>query len=287
FVKYEFWGNCITMLREKNVPVYLISAIFRPDQVFFKPWGGQFRRILQAYTHIFVQDERSAELLRGIHVTDVTVAGDTRFDRVSDIMATHKNLPEIEAFAASAPFTIIIGSSWPQDEDVYIPWLHAHPDVKAICAPHEFDGARLEAMLEKFGKGACLYSRYISEHLSPDTVKYLIIDCFGLLSSLYGYGDTAYVGGGFGAGIHNINEAAVYAIPVVFGPRHSKFKEAADLIASGGGFAIDGRPACDTVLDKIYSDTEARQSAGMIAGEYIKKNLGATKRIYKYIFNND
>ncbi|MDE6287145.1 MAG: 3-deoxy-D-manno-octulosonic acid transferase, partial [Muribaculaceae bacterium] len=287
FVKYEFWGNCITLLKKKNVPVYLISAIFRPEQIFFKPWGGIFRSILRAYTHIFVQDDRSATLLHEIGIDNVTVAGDTRFDRVKDIMSAHKDLSEIEAFAATAPFTLIAGSSWPQDEDVYIPWLHAHPEVKAICAPHEFDEARLGALLEKFGEGACLYSTYIKEKMSPDAVKYLIIDCFGLLSSLYGYGSVAYVGGGFGTGIHNINEAAVYGIPVVFGPRYSKFKEATDLISLGGAFSISGSEECAAVLDVLFSDSKARCGAGNVAAQYIQKNLGATKRIYKYIFNND
>ncbi len=287
FVKYEFWGNCITMLKDRNIPVYLISAIFRPGQIFFKPWGGSFRKILKAYSHIFVQDENSAALLRSIGVTDVTVAGDTRFDRVKDIMAANKNLAEIADFTSSAPFTLVIGSSWPQDEDLYIPWLHAHPEVKAICAPHEFDKERLDALLEKFGDGACLYSRYIKERISPDTVHYLIIDCFGLLSSLYRYGSMAYVGGGFGAGIHNINEAAVYGIPVVFGPRHAKFKEASDLISLGGAFDIHDATDCSRVLDTIYNDDSFRKSAGAVAGNYIQQNIGATQRIYKYIFKND
>ncbi|MDE6042671.1 MAG: 3-deoxy-D-manno-octulosonic acid transferase [Muribaculaceae bacterium] len=284
FVKYEFWGNCITTLKKRGVPVYLISAIFRPGQVFFKPWGGQFRKILKAYTHIFVQDMRSAELLKSIGIERVTAAGDTRFDRVKDIMNAHKDLSDIRAFTASAPFTLVVGSSWPQDEDVYIPWLHAHPEVKAICAPHEFDNSRLETLLKKFGDGAWLYSRYLSEKPQPDSVRYLIIDSFGLLSSLYAYGDAAYVGGGFGSGIHNINEAAVYGIPVVFGPRHSKFKEATDLIGLGGGFSINNAHDCAQVLSEMLANNQARELAGNISAEYIRNSIGATERIYKKIF---
>ena len=187
FVKYEFWGNCISILHDRKVPVYLISAIFRPGQIFFKPWGGQFRKILRDYTWIFVQDEASRALLSSIGIRNVTVAGDTRFDRVSDIMAARRDLPEIAAFVATAPFTIVIGSSWQRDENVYIPWLHAHPEVKAICAPHEFDAARLDDLLKAFGPGTWLYSRFISAHPDPASVRYLIIDSFGLLSSLYRY----------------------------------------------------------------------------------------------------
>lgn len=284
FVKYEFWGNYITHLRQAGIPVYIISAIFRPGQIFFRPWGAEFRRILRSYNRIFVQDDNSASLLHGIGIENVTVAGDTRFDRVSDILAARKDLPEIDTFCSGSSFTLVVGSSWPQDEDVYIDWLKAHPDVKAICAPHEFDSQRLDALLRRFGDGAMLYSRFIAEKPSPSSVKYLIIDCFGLLSSLYRYGDMALIGGGFGAGIHNINEAAVYGIPVLFGPKHAKFKEATDLIACGGGFEMLDAAGGRAVLDRMLSDENARRKAGMAAGAYIRDSIGATDKIYNTIF---
>ena len=284
FVKYEFWGNYITRLHKLGIPVYIISAIFRPGQIFFKPWGGEFRKILHSYTHLFVQDEASAQLLARFGVKNVSVAGDTRFDRVSDILASRRELPEIEAFKASSPFTLIAGSSWPQDEDMYIEWLHSHPEVKAICAPHEFDAQRLENLRLRLGSGAVLYSEYKTGNISPEDVQYLIIDCFGLLSSMYRYADVAIVGGGFGAGIHNLNEAAVYGIPVVFGPRHRKFKEASDLIACGGGYSVDSPAAGRSVLEKLLADKSARITAGRAAGAYISSHIGATDRIYKEIF---
>lgn len=284
FVKYEFWGNYITRLRKLGIPVYIISAIFRPGQIFFRPWGGDFRRILRSYDRLFVQDDNSGRLLHGIGIDNVTVAGDTRFDRVTDIMAARKEQPEVEAFCEGSPFTLVIGSSWQPDEDVYIDWLHAHPEVKAICAPHEFDGERLEALLRRFGEGAMLYSRFIAERPDPASVRYLIVDSFGLLSSLYRFADVAIIGGGFGAGIHNLNEAAVYGIPVLFGPRHGKFKEASDLIAKGGGFEMADAPSGRAILDSLLADKEMRSRAGQAAGDYIRASIGATDKIYNAIF---
>ena len=284
FVKYEFWGNYITRLRKLGIPVYLISAIFRPGQIFFRPWGSDFRRILHSYSHLFVQDSESAILLDGIGVRNVTVAGDTRFDRVTDIMAARKELPEVESFCSDATFTLVIGSSWQPDEDVYIDWLHAHPEVKAICAPHEFDSARLDTLIHRFGPGAMLYSRFMAERPDPASVRYLIVDCFGLLSSIYRFADAAVIGGGFGAGIHNLNEAAVYGIPVLFGPRHGKFKEATDLIAKGGGFEMTDTAFGRAILDRLLADKDARRRAGKAAADYIHASIGATDKIYNAIF---
>lgn len=284
FVKYEFWGNYISELKKRGVPTYIISAIFRRQQVFFKPWGGDFREILRSYTHIYVQDENSRQLLSGIGVGNVTVAGDTRFDRVTDILAASKPLPDVESFCAGSEFTLIAGSSWPQDEDVYIDWLHRHPEVKAICAPHEFDAKRLESLCTRLGEGAMLYSRYCAEKPDPGTVRYLIVDCFGLLSSLYRFADVALIGGGFGAGIHNINEAAVYGVPVVFGPKHQKFKEASDLMACSGGFCMTDAASGHGILERLLADKPFRSKCGEAAGSYIKRNLGATERIYSDIF---
>jgi 3-deoxy-D-manno-octulosonic-acid transferase len=283
FVKYEFWGNYLEQLKKRNIPTYIISAIFRPKQIFFRPWGRIFRNMLKCYTHIYVQDDNSRRLLGGIGLTNVTVAGDTRFDRVSQIMATTVDLPLIDAFKSSSPsdLTLIVGSSWGADEDVYMPWLSDHKNIRAIIAPHEFDKQRLDNLKKRLGTGTCLYSEYKTEMTD---VRYLIIDCFGLLSSLYRYADIAYVGGGFGAGLHNINEAAVYGIPVIYGPNNYKFKEAKDLAQLGGGFEVRDKDSFDKIADSIAGNTDLRISAGKLAGGYIKDHLGATDIIYNDLF---
>ena len=235
FVKYEFWGNYLAALKRRRVPTYIISAIFRPSQAFFKPWGGTFRRMLRCFTHLYVQDEASQSLLAGIGVTNVTVAGDTRFDRVADVRSSKCKIEWIPRMMEHAAMRFIAGSSWQADEAVYADWLNARKDVRFIIAPHEFDDARLQHLKELFpGRNVMLLSEW-QQAGSPANVEGLIVDSFGHLSSLYRYADVAYIGGGFGTGIHNINEAAVYGIPVVFGPHHQKFREAAGLIQCGGG----------------------------------------------------
>lgn len=297
FIKYEFWGNYLTELGRRGIPTYIISSIFRPGQIFFRPYGEMFRKMLRQFRHLYVQDNNSRQLLATIGLTNVTVAGDTRLDRVAAIRDKARDIPQIDVFKAAAPdaFTLVAGSSWPKDEEVYFPWLHRHPEVRAIIAPHEFDSARLARMQRELGPDSMLYSDF--ERLydsSPEQVaetarrlKYLIIDCYGLLSSLYRYADAAYVGGGFGVGIHNINEAAVYGIPVVFGPKHRKFKEASDLIAAGGAFSISDAAEGDAILTRLFSEPSSRRRSGEAAGKYITSGLGATRLIMKDIFNID
>lgn len=297
FVKYEIWANYLSALRRREIPVYIISAIFRPGQIYFRPWGGFFRDILKNFTHLYVQDERSRALLAGVGITNVTVAGDTRFDRVTAIRKACRELPEIELFkAAGAPdsVTLVVGSSWERDEEVYIPWLQAHPQVRAIVAPHEFDERRLDVLRAQLGKDSTMllsefravFDRNREEAATVAArLRYLIVDCFGLLSSLYRFADIAYVGGGFGTGIHNINEAAVYGIPVVFGPRHQKFNEAAGLIECGGAYSVDSAQSLASVFDHLVSDTDARKASGRAADTYIRAHIGATPLIMKDIFN--
>lgn len=284
FVKYEFWGNYLEQLRRRAVPTYIISAIFRPRQRFFRRGGGIFRRMLGNFTHIYVQDERSRRLLESVGVNNVTVAGDTRFDRVTDIRTAAKDVPAVAAFVKDAPFTMVVGSSWQPDEDLYIPWLKSHPAVKAVIAPHEFDDARLKHLKSRLGDGARLLSEIKSGADLRGDETAIIVDCFGLLSSLYRYGTAAWVGGGFGAGLHNINEAAVYGIPVVFGPNNSKFKEAADLKTCGGGFEVTDATSAAAVLDRFLTDSDALSAAGRAAGDYIGANIGATDKIYPDLF---
>lgn len=297
FVKYEFWGNYLETLHSHNIPTYLISAIFRPGQIFFRPWGGTFRKMLGYFTRIFVQDENSRKLLEGIGVRNVTVAGDTRFDRVTAIMnemsanKSHRGL-----FYGGRP-VVVFGSSWEADEAVYVPWLKNHPDVQAIIAPHEFDAERLEKlraeltitpgdtmllteyndMMQPPADGSCGLA-------NPEGVRVIIVNSFGLLSRLYGEADFAYVGGGFGVSIHNINEAAVYGIPVIFGPRHQKFREAAGLIGCGGGFSVNSRTEFEVVASDFINNPDSCKAAGEKAGKYIRDNIGATDKILNSIF---
>ena len=291
FVKYEFWGNYLEQLHARGIPVYLISSIFRERQPFFKWWGGVFRKMLTCFTHIYVQDDHSRELLSGIGVDNVSVVGDTRLDRVTDIMKNATPIAALETFVGDGGEPVlIVGSSWEADEDVYMPWLRSHPGVRSVIAPHEFDAVRLERLLGRLGDNAMLLSRYESLCADDATrgsvggVRHLVVDSFGKLSSLYRYGTVAYVGGGFGVGIHNINEAAVYGIPVVFGPNHSKFKEAADLISCKGAVSVNNTSELEKTLDAWLGDSVALKEAGDVAGEYISRNTGATDRIYTDLF---
>lgn len=286
FVKYEFWGNYLKELKRRNIPTYIISAIFRDTQPFFKWWGGMFRGILSCFNTIFVQDTTSANLLETIGIKgNVVVAGDTRFDRVTDILNTTVEMPFVEKFIDGAPLTIVFGSSWPQDEALYSPWLKAHPQVKAIVAPHEFDQERVES-LRTIGAGrGVTFNELTADPENCKDAQTLVVNCFGKLSSLYRYGQVAYIGGGFGTGIHNVNEAAVYGIPVLFGPKHQKFKEAKDLIACDGAMTFSSREELEKILDTLLADKSKRQNYGSKAGEYIRRNLGATDKAFNRIFS--
>ena len=295
FIKYEFWGNYLHELRRRGIPTYIISSIFRPGQRFFRSVGGMFRRMLKCFDHLYVQDERSRRLLKLIGVENVTVAGDTRFDRVTDVMRSTVDIPGFPGFGKDAPLRFIAGSSWEADEDVYVPWLNIRADVAFIIAPHEFNETRLEALRNRFNGKVLLLSEWtnvikrarLPQGQLPEELKDvrgLIIDSFGKLSSLYRYADVAYIGGGFGAGIHNLNEAAVYGMPVIFGPNHIKFKEASDLMEVGGGFSVAGKEEFMQTISVLTSSPQALRSAGEAAGQYIKDHLGATDLIYNDLF---
>lgn len=293
FVKYEFWGNYLESLKRHDIPVYLISAVFRREQIFFKPWGGMFRGILGSFSRIFVQDNASSELLASIGCKNVEVAGDTRFDRVAAIRRAAMPLPAVDIFCNAVPdaLTLVAGSSWEADENIYFEPLKAMSGVRAIIAPHEFDEQRLAAMSARLD-GALRYTEFaaLAEREPEEAARraaearYLIIDCFGLLSSLYRYADFAYVGGGFGAGIHNVNEAAVYGIPVMFGPRFGKFLEARDLIRSGAAVSVRSRKEVAEHWQRLSTDDEYRRGMGISSDTYICSKTGATERICKTIF---
>lgn len=291
FVKYEFWRNYLLELDRRSIPTYLISGIFRPDQLFFKPYGGWYRRMLRCFTTLFLQDERSRQLLQGIGVEQTEVCGDTRFDRVTAIRAAAHPLPLLEAFAGQSA-VFMAGSSWPADEAVYTPWLCQQlqsGNLKAVIAPHEFDKQRVRKLLDTFPGKAVSWTELeaadrkgrLHEALRDKNV--LIMNCFGLLSSAYRYASVAYVGGGFGAGIHNINEAAVYGIPVIFGPNNAKFIEAAELQSAGGGFQVNSPSELTATANHLLSSPQIMETAGRSSAGYISSKIGVTPRILNSI----
>ncbi|MBQ8773131.1 MAG: 3-deoxy-D-manno-octulosonic acid transferase [Muribaculaceae bacterium] len=282
FIKYEFWGNYLQELHRRGIPTYIISAIFRPSQAFFKPWGSMFRSMLRCFDHIFVQDKPSMALLAGIGLYNVTVAGDTRFDRVTDILAGCKEIPEVAAMTSPGTTTIVAGSTWVPDEELILPYFNANKSLRLVIAPHEVNEQRIqqiESMLTR--PSVRLSTTTIDEARKSECI---IIDCFGKLASAYRYGNIAYVGGGFGVGIHNINEAAVYGIPVLFGPKHHKFKEAKDLVDLGGAYTFDNKASFINIIEKLVNTSDLLTHSGSIAGTYINKNIGATRLIFNKIF---
>lgn len=276
FIKYEFWYNYLHILKHRHVPVYSVSSIFRPDQIFFRWYARGYAKVLRCFTHFYVQNEVSRELLAGIGINEVTVVGDTRFDRVLSIREQLKQLPVAEAFSEGRR-VFVAGSSWAPDEDIFIRFFNEHTDWKLIIAPHVIGEDHLEQIMQKFGRRAVRYTRTTPEEARE--ADCLIIDCFGLLSSIYHYGDVAYVGGGFGVGIHNVLEAAVWDMPVIFGPNNKNFIEAQGLIANGGGFEIASYEDFEGVMNRFINDEEAVKKAGAAAGRYVEGCTGATKKI--------
>lgn len=277
FVKYEFWYNFIHTCYRHDIPVYLVSAIFRKGQVFFKKNWGNYGKMLQLYSGIFVQDNDSKKLLDLHGIKNVTVTGDTRFDRVLEIKKQAKQHRIIEQFIKNTNVVFIAGSSWEADEDIFIKYFNTHPEIKLIIAPHEIHASHLEEIETKLQRSNIRYTLANEKNIQENDC--LIIDCFGLLSSIYRYGDIAYIGGGFGAGIHNLPEAAVYGMPVIFGPNYQKFREAHELITEGGGFSISTESEFNDKMNTLLSDKTSRFEAGERAKEYIRKNAGATQKI--------
>lgn len=287
FIKYEFWYNFIHELYLKEIPVYLVSAIFRPNQLFFKKWGGVFKKILHYYTQLFVQDKKSKQLLTKHGLENVTVMGDTRMDRVIKIKEDALDLPIVDKFATPKKnqSVLVAGSSWPDDENLLINYFNKHAYLKLIIAPHLINEAHLKQIESKLKRPFIRYSQAQLPDVSILNYDCLIIDNFGLLSSIYRYGQIAYIGGGFGAGIHNLPEAAIYGVPVIFGPNYKKFLEAKELLKSGGGFTISNEKELNKTLKNFVTSPEDLEIAGEAAANYIYKNAGATQRIVdKIIF---
>ena len=290
FIKYEFWSNFLHILKHRNIPTYSVSSIFREDQVFFKWYGRNYAGVLKCFTRFFVQNEESKRLLEGIGITAVDVVGDTRFDRVLQIKEAAKQLPICEAFrtgvassqSADVPHhdfkVFVAGSSWPPDENIFIPFFNEHKDWRLLIAPHVIAEEHLKLILSLIkGKKVVRYTQTTPEEAAKADV--LIIDCFGLLSSMYNYGDVAYIGGGFGVGIHNTLEAAVWNMPVIFGPNNKKFQEAQGLLKSGGGFEINTYEDFSGLMSSLMNDETFLKQAGDKAGAFVASLSGATGKV--------
>lgn len=290
FIKYEFWSNFLHILKHRNIPTYSVSSIFREDQVFFKWYGRNYAGVLKCFTRFFVQNEESKRLLEGIGITAVDVVGDTRFDRVLQIKEAAKQLPICEAFrtgvassqSADVPHhdfkVFVAGSSWPPDENIFIPFFNEHKDWRLLIAPHVIAEEHLKLILSLIkGKKVVRYTQTTPEEAAEADV--LIIDCFGLLSSMYNYGDVAYIGGGFGVGIHNTLEAAVWNMPVIFGSNNKKFQEAQGLLKSGGGFEINTYEDFSGLMSSLMNDETFLKQAGDKAGTFVAHLAGATDKV--------
>ncbi|MEG0796923.1 MAG: glycosyltransferase N-terminal domain-containing protein [Odoribacter sp.] len=280
FVKYEFWYNYLHELYKRRIPIYLISAIFRPEQPFFKRWGSLHRQMLRFFDCLYVQDETSVKLLQSIGISTTRLTGDTRFDRVKQIADSGKEIEKVRLFCNGQP-TVVCGSTWPPDEDILMDYLNGYTgDYKWILVPHEIGENHLKSIEGKCRKKIL---RYSSTETAPQEYEVLLIDTIGLLSSIYRYGQIAYIGGGFGVGIHNTLEAAVYGIPVLFGPKYKKFKEAVRLLEEGGAFSVHSKEELQEVLHSLMEHPEIAKAAGSKALEYVDSQLGATRIILQQL----
>lgn len=280
FIKYEFWYNYLHILKHRNVPVYSVSSIFREHQIFFRWYGKSYAGVLRCFTYFFVQNEKSKHLLHTIGIDTVDVVGDTRFDRVLQIKEKAQQLPIVEAFKADKK-VFVAGSSWAPDEDIFIPFMNECKDWKMIIASHVISEEHLKRIEEKCKGKTVRYTATTPEEAAQ--AQCLLIDCFGLLSSVYHYGEVAYVGGGFGVGIHNVLEAVVWKMPVLFGPNHQRFQEAQELIKTKGGFEITDSSSFAHMMQQFMTQQEYLRLSGEAAGSYVESKAGATHKILKQI----
>ncbi len=291
WVKYEYWYYFLIALKKKQIPTLLVSGIFRPDQPFFKWYGRLHRYMLDCFAHLFVQNPESAQLLGSLGFSrQVTVSGDTRFDRVAAIATAFRPIPEIEAFCGTRP-VIVAGSTWDADEEELDHYANTHPELRFIIAPHEIDEEHLRDVEQLF-KHAVRYSIWKERAAesgelavgNKQPVNTLIIDNIGMLSKLYRYATITYIGGGFGSdGVHNVLEAAVYNKPVVFGPVYDKYFEATELLEAGGAFSVSNAVELEKEFDRLLTDGAFCEQAGRAAGNYVKNKTGATKAVMEYI----
>jgi 3-deoxy-D-manno-octulosonic-acid transferase len=279
FTKYEYWYHYFNQLHKRHIPLYVISGIFRPNQVFFKWYGGLHRKMLSFVTHFFVQDTESTQLLQNIGTSHATVSGDTRFDRVWANAQNPVSLPLIEQFKDEKP-VFIGGSTWPEDEQLIAQLIPLYPDWKFIIAPHEINDEKISKLVSLLPADQTVkFSQIKTLTTSVSNYRVLIIDNIGMLSSLYQYGQVAFIGGGFGAGIHNTLEAAAFGLPVIIGPKYQKFREARDIISQQLGFSITNFDELKPIADQLITDKAYREKLGTGIKTYVEKNTGATQTI--------
>ncbi len=284
FIKYDYWYYYLTECKRRKISLLMISSIFRKEQAFFRWYGRLHRKMLQCFSYIFVQDRESLQLLESINIKNANIAGDTRFDRVSEIAATFKPIAEIAKFCGRSQ-VLIAGSTWPVDEKLIKEAATTLPDLKIIIAPHEIDKEHLKELKSLF-PGSIFFSELNTYESASITQRYLIIDNIGMLSRLYHYATIAYVGGGFNRGIHNTLEAAIYGKPVLFGPNYEKFREAIGLIAAGGGACITSTTDLTSQLKKILNTKSELELRSKKSFEFVQENKGATEKILGYIHEN-
>lgn len=285
FIKYEFWYNYLHVLRHRGVPVYSVSSIFRKDQVFFKWYGRSYGRVLKCFTRFFVQNDESKRLLASIGIGDAMVVGDTRFDRVLQIKDASRQLPLVESFVGGSERLrpiFVAGSSWQPDEEIFLKYFNEHREWKLIIAPHVIGEEHLKQILSLIhDRKVVRYTEANGQQASEADV--MIIDCFGLLSSIYHYGDVSYVGGGFGVGIHNVLEAAVWNLPVIFGPNNRRFDEAQGLLKSGGGFEITDYDSFEQIMTRLAADKALLEKSGRASADFVASLSGATDKVISNI----
>lgn len=281
FIKYDIWPVFLYELKRRNIPVFLTSAIFRKEQLFFKPYGKWYLNVLKCFTKIFVQNENSKKLLNDKGFNNVIVSGDTRFDRVQKISSEPKKISEIEKMADAESKLLIVGSSWQDDEDIFMDYFNKNINLKLVIAPHKIDDEHIDYIKNKCKRKIAL----MSDCGNNDNLDYdcLVIDKFGLLSSIYHYADIVYIGGGFGKGIHNTIEAAVYGKPIIFGPNNRKFREANDLKRLSAAVEINDKNEFNAIMDKLMSDSEMRLEMSLNAKNYVMKESGVVDRIFRNI----
>jgi 3-deoxy-D-manno-octulosonic-acid transferase len=282
FIKYEYWYNYLNILKKKNIPIYFVSTIFRKEQLFFKKRGRWYRRMLKLATHFFLQNEESAELLKSLKIDNYSVVGDTRFDRVAHVFENVKPIAQVEQFLGGQR-AIIVGSSWKAEEALLMQYNRINSAYKLIIVPHEVSEENTKRIMSLFDNKAVLFSKFTTS-FSPDK-NILIVDAYGLLTSLYQYGFIAIVGGGFGVGIHNVLEAATFGMPVIFGPNYTKFKEATDMVALHCAFPVENIEDFNTVMNHLLHDPLLVSKISQTSSDYVKNNVGATRKILDNVFD--
>lgn len=283
FVKYEFWPNYLLELNKRNIPTFLISALFRKKQVFFKPHGFWMRKVLKTFTHIFVQDEKSKQLLDGIQVTNVSISGDTRYDRVSKQIEENNTIDFIEIFKGES-LCVVAGSTWPEDEAVLIEYINKAENIKFVIAPHNLKTVEIYNFVKQMNKKVVRFSEMEGKSLNEFDV--FVLDTIGLLKKAYSYADVVYVGGGMGTtGLHNILEAATFGVPIVIGRNFDNFPEAKSLQSRAGLFSISDKNELKVIFDKLLQDKNFREKTGMINGHFVQNRTGATDKILNYLTN--